>query len=337
MARNGVTYETIKHTAVKLLSQGIAPSVQKIRETLGTGSNTTIAEHLKTWREEYASKEIHHLPTDMPKELISAIEVLWQTAMDQATNQLSTVKQELSEAQEKLRLDRVAMEKAELDLKKTIDSLQDQDKEKNITLQKLQMEIAISQEKLSQLTSENEKFKSQYEARLQRAYHEKDLEIDKNKILEAQIIELNNKIKEQADKHQAMLNDERASQEESEKRWVKLIDEARVETKNQREQLKKSIDKQSKQNDKLQSMLSELQHKQIAQQSTIEQKNDRITELSNQNTQLQEKLQTTSTTVAILQERINQKNNELAIEKEKLHVLKTKKTRKNKSSVATAN
>ena len=77
MARIGVSYETIKHTAVKLLSQGTAPSVQKIREALGTGSNTTIAEHLKTWREEYASKEIHHLPANMPKELISAIEVLW--------------------------------------------------------------------------------------------------------------------------------------------------------------------------------------------------------------------------------------------------------------------
>ena len=32
MSRPGVDYETVKQTAVKLLSQGIAPSVQKIRE-----------------------------------------------------------------------------------------------------------------------------------------------------------------------------------------------------------------------------------------------------------------------------------------------------------------
>ena len=80
MARPGVNYETIKHAAVKLLSQGIAPSVQKIRETLGTGSNTTIAEYLKVWRDEYAQKTIHHLPATLPKELITSIEVLWQTA-----------------------------------------------------------------------------------------------------------------------------------------------------------------------------------------------------------------------------------------------------------------
>lgn len=67
MSRPGVDYEIVKQTAVKLLSQGIAPSVQKIREELGTGSNTTIAEHLKVWRDEYAKKTIHHLPANMLK------------------------------------------------------------------------------------------------------------------------------------------------------------------------------------------------------------------------------------------------------------------------------
>ncbi|HEV2524259.1 MAG TPA: DNA-binding protein, partial [Gammaproteobacteria bacterium] len=110
MSRPGVHYETIKQTAVKLLSQGVAPSVQKIREVLGTGSNSTIAEHLKIWREEYASKTIHHLPSSMPKELISAVEVLWHAAMEQASNHLSAIKINLNEQQEKVRLDKVAQE-----------------------------------------------------------------------------------------------------------------------------------------------------------------------------------------------------------------------------------
>lgn len=50
MSRPGIHYETTKHTAVKLLSQGIAPFMQMIREKLGAGSNTTIAEQLKIWR-----------------------------------------------------------------------------------------------------------------------------------------------------------------------------------------------------------------------------------------------------------------------------------------------
>ena len=92
MSRPGVDYETVKQTAVKLLSQGIAPSVQKIREELGTGSNSTIADHLKVWRDDYAKKTIHHLPANMPKELISTFEILWQTAMEHAQNQLAEYK-----------------------------------------------------------------------------------------------------------------------------------------------------------------------------------------------------------------------------------------------------
>lgn len=77
MSRPGVDYEIVKQTAIKLWSQGIAPSVQKIRGTLGTVSNTTIAKHLNIWRDEYAKKTVHHLSANMPKELISAFEVLW--------------------------------------------------------------------------------------------------------------------------------------------------------------------------------------------------------------------------------------------------------------------
>ena len=54
MSRLGIDYTKVKMAAINLLSQGIAPSVQKIREVLGTGSNTTIASHLTTWREDYA-------------------------------------------------------------------------------------------------------------------------------------------------------------------------------------------------------------------------------------------------------------------------------------------
>ena len=97
MARNGVDYETVKHTAVKLLSQGIPPSVQKLRETLGTGSNTTLAMHLKAWREEQASQPVHHLPPTLPKELIGPVEVLWQTAIEQAQQQFVAYKSSMAE------------------------------------------------------------------------------------------------------------------------------------------------------------------------------------------------------------------------------------------------
>ena len=123
MARLGVDYETIKQAAVKLLSQGIAPSVQKIREVLGTGSNTTIAEHLKVWRDEYAKKTIHHLPANMPKELISAFEVLWQTAMEQAQNQLAEYKKAFENEREAILQKERDAEKAIADIKLKVEEL----------------------------------------------------------------------------------------------------------------------------------------------------------------------------------------------------------------------
>lgn len=123
MARLGGDYETVKQTAVKLLSQGMAPSVQKIREVLGTGSNTTIAEHLKIWREEYAQKTIHHLTTNMPKELISVFEVLWQTAMEQAQNQLAEFKRVVeAECEAAMQIKQVA-EKTVIDIKQKLEEL----------------------------------------------------------------------------------------------------------------------------------------------------------------------------------------------------------------------
>src|SRR3990167_5197529 len=119
MSRPGVDYEMVKHTAAKLLSQGIAPSVQKIREELGTGSNTTIADHLKVWRDEYAKKTIHHLPANMPKELIATFEVLWQTAMEHAQNQLAAQKQGLDQ-------ERTALEQQQRETEKEINQLKQQ-------------------------------------------------------------------------------------------------------------------------------------------------------------------------------------------------------------------
>ena len=54
MARVGVDYETIKQTAVKLLSQGLAPSVQKIRE--GWAGSNNDCRTSKVWRDEIAKK-----------------------------------------------------------------------------------------------------------------------------------------------------------------------------------------------------------------------------------------------------------------------------------------
>jgi len=77
---------------------------------LGTGSKTTIAQYLKVWREDHKNKEIHHLPANMPKELIAAIEVLWQVAMEQAQKQLVVIKQDLDQRSEEMQQEKLTLE-----------------------------------------------------------------------------------------------------------------------------------------------------------------------------------------------------------------------------------
>ena len=305
MARVGVDYETIKHTAIKLLSQGHAPSVQKVREVLGTGSNTTIAEHLKTWREEHASKEIHHLPANMPKELISAIEVLWQTAMDQAVQQLASIKHALNEQQEKFRLEKAALEKSDDELKtRLFDALKTIDDKSN-HIQTLQSEIAVVNEKLKYKSEELIGVEKQYESLLERAYHEKNSEILKSDNLQSEIARLQQQLSDEIKKHQSSLNEERALQEQSEIRFMKLIDQARTETIEQRKRYEAAAINQNKKIEGLQSSLSDLEQKQIFQKAALDEKNIRITELSNQHNQTQTKYHEAMTTIAVLQERLN--------------------------------
>lgn len=123
MARHGVDFETVKQAALKLLSKGISPSVQRIRELLGTGSNSTIAEHLKIWREQHAAKKVHHLPASIPQELINTFETLWQTAMEYAEKHLTDVKEALENQEEKLQQEKLIADKSITDLKTQLDSL----------------------------------------------------------------------------------------------------------------------------------------------------------------------------------------------------------------------
>ncbi|WP_340367478.1 DNA-binding protein, partial [Marinobacter azerbaijanicus] len=46
MARTGITYEQVATVADALVGQGEKPSIQRIREQLGTGSPNTIHRHL---------------------------------------------------------------------------------------------------------------------------------------------------------------------------------------------------------------------------------------------------------------------------------------------------
>lgn len=251
MSRPGVDYETVKHTAIKLLSQGIAPSVQKIREELGTGSNTTIADHLKVWRDEYTKKTIHHLPANMPKELISTFEVLWQTAMEHAHNQLAEYKKVVESEHEAALQKEKEADKAVTELELKLNEVSLTLEQEIASKQKIAVELAIANDRLIKQEQAITAQKHQYEDRLKRVYEEKDNVITQCYQLQTEIKTLHEKLATQAEEQKQLLAQQNTLQEQSETRWLKLIDQARQETRDER---KKSENFCQKNNEKIKIM-----------------------------------------------------------------------------------
>lgn len=84
MARSGIRYEEVKNAAETLLSRGLSPTIQRVREVLGTGSNTTISDHLKHWQQRMAEAPRAILPPAIPEVVMTALDTLWKTAVQQA-------------------------------------------------------------------------------------------------------------------------------------------------------------------------------------------------------------------------------------------------------------
>ncbi len=67
MARPGISYEDILEAITKLEAQGITPSINNVRDTVGRGSPTTISKFLKQWREERATGQTAAQPATTHK------------------------------------------------------------------------------------------------------------------------------------------------------------------------------------------------------------------------------------------------------------------------------
>lgn len=83
MARGGVTFTEVDVTARYLQGVGKNPTVDAIREHLGTGSRTTLHEHLKRWKSLQENSE-----SRLPKPLFALVSGLWESLQSMAAQQV---------------------------------------------------------------------------------------------------------------------------------------------------------------------------------------------------------------------------------------------------------
>ena len=101
-----LTTESIHKKADELLSNGVQPTLARIRESLGGGSFTTISEAMKLWRlEQEIEEDLRQveLPNSINDRLQTLGADMWRSAIDIAEERLLSERNALAVTQKKAR------------------------------------------------------------------------------------------------------------------------------------------------------------------------------------------------------------------------------------------
>ncbi len=97
MARPGITKHEVFEAASQLLGQGREPTIAEVRQILQTGSNSTIANHLRDWRKEQAGTEALSLHSNLPQEALAMVKGLWERLKQLAEDKCTLLEKEQQE------------------------------------------------------------------------------------------------------------------------------------------------------------------------------------------------------------------------------------------------
>ncbi|WP_369857991.1 DNA-binding protein [Candidatus Thalassolituus haligoni] len=100
MARAGVTYHDIAKAAEAVKTQGQEPTVDRVREHLGTGSKSTIAPLLKRWRSDNGEAAA---VSGLPNDLVEVVKSLHERVQQMADHRIEQARREFEALNEELR------------------------------------------------------------------------------------------------------------------------------------------------------------------------------------------------------------------------------------------
>ncbi|MGO2131782.1 MAG: DNA-binding protein [Halomonas sp.] len=222
MARIGITYEDVQRAIDTLLKRQEAPSVQKVREVLGTGSFTTISEHLREWRSRKEQRKDQPPSRSMPAPLQALAENLWEQAQQAANEGLAHYRlladQQIAEAREQVAESGRRAEDAEQRESALSTHLTRLDER----LTENSAELARSQADLDAAHKANK----QQQAQMERLEHQASVA---QKKLEERETHFQQRYRDLEADWKAQLNQEEKRHEAAEGRLMSLLDEARLE------------------------------------------------------------------------------------------------------------
>ncbi len=157
MGRIGITYGNVANAAAELTGQNQSPTIDRIRELLGTGSKTTIAKYLQQWKTKQSEYGLYHSESStLPQDLLAHIKGLWDHMQNHANERIEKAESSMQQKIESIEADLAEQKKLNYQLQAQSQKLevviQQKDQETNdlkITLQKAQETIIRHEEKLA--------------------------------------------------------------------------------------------------------------------------------------------------------------------------------------------
>jgi|GEM_PF-924872 len=139
-------YSRIRQVAFELVGEGIWPTVVEVRSRLGSGSNTTINNTLKEWRQDFLSRmasSARH--PEWPAGVAEAFGLVWQKSCEAAEQQWETLRHE---AEQSVAESALSQHAAESQLEACQSSLQSALRELDLRAERLQqLENALQAER----------------------------------------------------------------------------------------------------------------------------------------------------------------------------------------------
>src|SRR5690554_1192553 len=222
MARIGIQYDDVRGAIDILMARGESPSVQKIREVLGTGSFTTISDHLREWRSRREMKTDLPVSQVMPEPVLRLAESLWERAREASGEALAQYRQEADRQVE-------AAQSATQEARRQAEDAEQREAALTTHLAGTEQRLEARSAALARVESECEQWQErarQVEERLNRTLQQLDkLQQDNEQQAQAH----QQALAERDAQYQARLSQEEQRHEAAEARLMTLLDEARQE------------------------------------------------------------------------------------------------------------
>ncbi len=147
MARPGVSYFDVAQAANAIQATNKYPTIDLVRQKLGTGSNSTIAAHLKQWKSAHMPTVSGVQKTTIPPELVSQLQSFWEELRASAKSEFDPIETDYKDQIESL-------QKQNTTRREEIDELNKRLQKQQNDTETLSKELGATKEKLQKALEE---------------------------------------------------------------------------------------------------------------------------------------------------------------------------------------